>query len=56
MNTKVTHSKDQTEIQIELHENGNIECHDNFFRMDQKSKFKASADNTLNLANSITAE
>ena len=31
MNTKVTHSKDQTESesQFESHENGNAECHDN---------------------------
>ena len=29
MNTKVTHSKDQTESHIESPENGNTEYHDN---------------------------
>ena len=30
MNTKVTHSKEQTESQIESPENGNTKCHDEF--------------------------
>ena len=40
MNTKVTHSKEQTESQTESSENGNPHCHDNLFRMDQKANSK----------------
>ena len=55
-NSNVTHSKDHTANQIESPENGNTECLNIFFRMDQRSKFKAPADNTLNLVNSFTTK
>ena len=52
MNTKVTHSKDQTESQNEW----KYCMSRQISSMDQISKFKAPADNILNLVNSSTTE
>ena len=57
-NPKVTHTKDQTESQIESPENGNTECHDKrpFYHTIiflELTKFKTCAENKLNLVKSL---